>query len=256
MKNIVGGIVLAGSLGLFGLMTNAEAVVYTNELPVGIWDISGSYDEDLGLDESFEFTINQDGKGKFSGYGSATVSEDDIDLFMDFIIKGKIKSKNGVYYVDQKLIIKGMATDGFNTAKFSASTSVKAEIDTLNKYLDGTVKVKVSIAGYSESYEEPFYEPLDEASMDGSAVVYTDIDEVNGKIEGVSEVHLSNGRIIYFDVNAKEIGDSMLKLIAKGDKLDPDSKGSKMVLDIDALGDVLKSRGKISGQNITWDAAE
>jgi hypothetical protein len=57
----------------------------------GVWDLSGVYNETKN-DASFNFTIAQDNKGKISGQGTVTGSEEGIDVELDSTISGSIKS--------------------------------------------------------------------------------------------------------------------------------------------------------------------
>ncbi len=248
MNKVCGFFIFLGCIGL--CWTTVQAESFTNEIPGYIWDISGDYEEDLdGV--SLEYSVVQDGKGKLSGFGSADgiMVEDGvtIGIHMDFSVMGKVKGKDEVTYLKQKLLARGTATAYGQTINFKASVSMVAEIDNIEQAMSGTVTVKMM--GFKET--ESYYEDLSSEDMDGSAVLFTELWEENGKLVGDAVIELSNGRQIRCAVKAKELV-SALKIQAKGLRDDLDSKGSKLTI-LYAGEDLIFLKGKVSGQKVEYN---
>lgn len=246
-KRMMGSVIFAA---LLGAAPHADAKAYTNEFPAeaSIWDVSGEYSETFE-GEDFGYTVSQDGKGKFSGYGYISYSEGGYSVEMDMTVKGWIKAKSGVYLINQKLLMKGEVSYEGESYRFNASMTMKAEIDTVAKEMHGTITINV--AGYKET--ESFYAEIADSDMDGSVIVVTYIDDEGGKLIGTSDIELSNGRIVSCTVKAKESKkDDSLKIKAKGDREDAGSKGSKLVLELNSEGELTGIKGKVCGQKLKW----
>ncbi|WP_136063213.1 hypothetical protein [Pontiella sulfatireligans] len=249
MNKKIGLMALLGMLGAFGFSESAGAESYTNTLPVGIWDLSGTYSQKLnGLDVGY--TVEQDGKGKITGTGYAEADIDGVSIVLNFAVKGKIKSKNGVYAIAQKISAKATAEVNGKKTKFKATYQIKAEINTGTGMLSGTMKV----SALGEKISVSFLEPLADENMDGTSVLITTLSRTTGKVVGDALLTLSNGRIIYGDVKGKD-GKNGLKVKAKGEKTNVGSKGMALQLIFGDSGELKSVKGKVSGQKAAWSGS-
>lgn len=235
-------IVIALCVG--GFCSSAHAETFTNDLSASVWDIGGSYEEDVeGIPMSY--TVSQDGKGKLTGYGSASGTVDGVSLNMDFLVKGKISSKKSITTIQQKLSIKGTASYQGQMLKFSGSVSMKTVVDEISRVMSGTITI--SLLGFKET--ESYYEDLSDVDMDGTVVLITSINEVEGKLIGDAVLELSNGRLIHMLVKGKDKNGQLL-IQAKGIKDDSDSSGSGIKIIFDSLRDVVDFKAKALGQKL------
>jgi len=236
-------IIFLSSKGLY-----AEVYYYDSSGELEIWDISGTYEDD-GLGCDISLTMNQDGKGKITGSGSASCYIYGVDINMAYDIKGSIKQKNNTATVKLSLKFKGTAEYMGESYKFTAIEKVKAEIDAADQMMYGTIKVKLKMAGEKVSEKSTFSEPLPE-DMDGSFNLTIEVDQDGKKLVGNGTLELSNG--IRYSLPAKgkvnnKKGKSKLEL--KGDTTA--SKGCKLKLIIDESDDSIESiKGKVLGQKI------
>src|SRR5437667_1298890 len=136
-------------LGLINLATpvcHAEVAsgTYTQDFTgaINLWDISGSYNEDLG-GISVDYTLNTEPSGKFTGQGTADVQDTDVNLHADFTLSGSVKTAGDVTRVTIALKMKGSGQVSGHDATFSASLKEKLEIDSINLQMTGTASGSV-----------------------------------------------------------------------------------------------------------------
>jgi len=230
-----------------GLYADTYSYNFTHELE--IWDVSGTYKDDA-LGCSISFTMNQDGKGKIAGSGSAGCYIYGVDINTTYDIKGSIKQNDNTATVKLSFKYKGTAEYMGERYKFTANEKVTAEIDAADQMMYGTIKIKLKMAGEKVSERSVFSEPLS-ADMDGSFYHTCKVDQYGKKLVGNGTLELSNGKKYSFSAKGKvndKKGESKLKL--KGDT--SASKGSKLNLIIDENDDGIESiKGKVCGQKIS-----
>src|SRR2546423_12473501 len=73
---------------------------------VNLWDISGTYNESLGL-ITLNYSLNMDSSGKFTGDGSANYDDGANILNMDILFSGAVKSAGDVVRVSMKMAMAG-----------------------------------------------------------------------------------------------------------------------------------------------------
>jgi hypothetical protein len=77
----------------------------------GVWDVTGNYSED-DLSTTTNFSLVQDDKGKITGNGTTTGTDQGYNVQINFTVKGAIKAVAGVTRVDLATKHTGTATDG------------------------------------------------------------------------------------------------------------------------------------------------
>lgn len=245
------------ALGLW-LMVLLPALSYA-EVPSGhytnhfgqpgtdIWDLSGTYNETED-DASFNFTIIQDDKGKISGHGTLTGSEDGIDIALDSTISGSIKSIGDVTRAVLTMKLIGTATDGFQVVNVKGKIKFILDIDTLNGLLIGTGKGKICAKGGGcGSINEPVQFDIP-AEADGSWDLVLDIQNVDGKkLTGTALATLQNGREVPFSLTGKyNTNTDLTKLKLKG-------SGGKFAIQAQVIAGQLvfqTIKGKMLGQTV------
>ncbi len=211
-----------------------------------IWDLSGIYNETED-DASFSFTIIQDDKGKISGQGTMTGSEDGIDIALDSTVSGSIKSIGDVTRAVLKMKLIGTATDGFQVVSVKGKIKFILDIDTLNGLLIGTVNGKICAEGGCGTINEPVQFDIP-GEADGSWNLVLDIQNVDGKkLTGTALATLQNGRGVPFSLTGKyNTNTDLTKLKLKGG-------GGKFAIQAHAIVSELvfqTIKGKMLGQTV------
>ncbi|MBI4523404.1 MAG: hypothetical protein HY695_06275 [Deltaproteobacteria bacterium] len=213
-----------------------------------VWDVSGSYhEEDPGI--SMDFTISQDNKGKITGLGSASGSEDGISVNLNFTIVGSIKSVGAVTRTTLNMKFVGTATDGFQVLTANGNLALIFNIDTTNALLVGTMKGKVCVKrlGCESIHESALFDlPPGE---DGTWDLVLDVQSTDGKkLTGAASAVLSNGRTVPLALSGQYISKTDLaKLSLKG-------SGGTLTLQANAASGqifIQKLKAKILGQTVT-----
>lgn len=250
MKNRIKG--LLATLFIFcagGSLFASDSHIYDLSGIAPIWDISGTYSEDLdGL--SLDLVFVQDGKGKIGGGGSVSSFEDGLNISADMVVKGSLKQSKGVATVKMTVKYKGIVTDGTQSIKFSASQKINAEIDSELLQMTGTMSTSMSMAGYKFSETEYWEEDLP-AGMDGACTLELNPVTTAKGISGEGTISLSNLETVNFDLKGKE-KNGIVKLKLKGSKASGDS-GASLSVEIEGYSGVLESiKGKVMGQGMQW----
>lgn len=213
----------------------------------GVWDLSGTYNE-TESDASFNYSIVQDDKGKVSGQGTLTGSEDGINVELNSTISGSIRSIGDVTRTVLKMKLAGTATDGFQVVNVNGKIEFTFDIDKLNDLLIGTAKGKICVKGEGCL-------PIDEAAQfdlpegeDGTWDLVLDIQNVNGKkLTGTAFAELSNGRIVPFVLKGQyHAKTDLTKLSLKGG-------GGNFTIQAHAIASQLvfqTIKGKMLGQTV------
>lgn len=213
-----------------------------------IWDLSGTYSE-TNYDNSFDYSIVQDDKGKISGQGiEMFIYDDEYDVTLYSTISGSLKSIGNVTRADVKLKGSGTATDGYQAWNVKAKMSDTFYIDKINGLLIGYGKGKICA---QEEGCAPLYinEELDiPGEADGSWDLVLDIQSVDGKnLTGIASVILSNGRVEPLALKGKyNAKTDLAKLSLKGSagKLTIQAHAATGALHIQTV------KGKLLGQTV------
>ncbi len=228
--------------------------VYDFNLPGDcyIWDVSGSYTDDA-IGCTIDYDIAQDAKGKLTGSGSAfcTVHESgyDIDIDMDFTIKGSVKQKNGVCKVTMNLKFTGTAViPGYDSFPFKANEKVTAVVDSDATIIDGDVKACVSMMGYRACDTVAFSADIPDDDMDGSSSLHFEAELDGKKLTGEGTLTLSNEEECDFTVKGKHNEKKLQSIFSL--KGTGSAKGCKLNVKINGSGEVDSIKGKVLGQCI------
>jgi hypothetical protein len=254
MKNQIK--VLLGFLLVFcagGDLFAGDAPVYDLSGITPIWDISGTYVDDLdGI--SMDITLVQDGKGKIGGGGSWSMSEDGLSISANMTVKGSLKQSKGLTTVAFTIQHKGTVADGINALKFSASQQVNAEIDAELLQMTGTLRTSMSMGGRKFSATEYWEDDLP-IGMNGSCtLVLNPVIGAKG-VSGSAQLNLSNLETVNFDIKGSD-KKGVVKLSLKGSKSTDDS-GASLSVEIDALSGMIRAlKGKVVGQSMGGGSVE
>jgi hypothetical protein len=197
---------------------------------------------------TLSFTLIQDAKGKVTGSGTFVDSSDENNISIDVEIKGKVKGKNNI--VTLKYKVKGKDADG-NKLK----DKVSLVLDESSLSLVGIEKFKICAKGAGCEKTEAAVSLDVPDGMTGGAVLSIDaeLDEKGKKLEGTSELTLSNGDI--YNLYAKGKYNSKkeeTKYSLKG--VDASTKGIKFKLKInEGSGAMMGIRGKVHNQNLKYN---
>ena len=217
----------------------------------GVWDLTGSYDEtELGL--SNQYSIVQDDKGKISGQGRMTGTDEGIYIELDTRYSGSIKSIGEITRAVLKEKLIGTATDGYQVAKIKGKITYTYDIDKLNNRLIGTAKGKICAEGAGEKA----CAPVDDAAQtdlpeeaQGTWDLVLDIQSADGrKLTGAAAAILANGRTEPLTLKGKYNAQTDLaKLGLKG------SGGKSTIQAQEILGQLIfqSLKGKLLGQTVT-----
>lgn len=214
---------------------------------LAVWDISGTYNDSVGgIDVSF--TLDVDSKGKITGYGDVDAYMQGVDLWGDIVVTGTITKSGAITRVTLNLKLVGTASYQGENHKFSATESVKAEIDPVARQLTGSAKAKINVEGQSQSAASDF--ELDLLGIDGSWTVPVELTtDAKGKITGSGSVFIDGGDSYKFTVKgAYSSKTTLATLTLKG--ADLDSKGISLKLAVTPEGVVNMVTGSLLGQKV------
>ena len=245
------------TLFLMLVLTCVYSLAYAAE-GVFIFDISGTYNESLP-DGTISMNLVQDSKGKVTGSG--TINTDlgsggyfDIGIDIDFELKGKVKTINGIATFKYKLKGRGDYYLDGEDYKITVSESATLVIDQQQQVMHGTVKVKLCTKGegcYSDTIDFNMDLP---SGMTGGGILEIDIesDEKGKKLEGDATLTLSNGDTYNLDAKGKyNSKKDETNYSLKGS--DEGSKAIKIKLTInDETGDCTFFSGKALGQQLKY----
>ncbi len=218
---------------------------FTGDL--SIWDVSGTYTDD-SIGGTINYTIAQDAKGKLTGFGTADVTIEDVDISMQFDIKGSVKQRNGIATVKLSLKFTGTATYMSETYRFRASEKVTAEINTATAVMNGIVKVSVTVQGVGSERETANISMTIPGDMDGSSDLDFEVNEDGRKLTGTGTLTLSNGETYDFTVSGK-FNERKNESTFTFKPADNDAKGCKLKIKINEGTDQISSlKGKVLGQ--------
>lgn len=233
-----------------------------------VWDVSGVSDitdaevsaHNSDTDVSFEFTtdpLNQDGRGKISAAGSASVLltiEDQNgpsrqSFTGNYAVKGSIKGGKSAARGTLTQTVSGMA-DVEGVRKVKATHKVQFMIDAVAGTLTSTETETVSAAGkgsITNHKDAETHALSDDFSGNGSWTLDMALATTNTTVTGTATVTLDSGRVFHYTVKGKyNTAKNNWRLTLKG--ID-DAKGSTLqVLGQDL--DLLLIKGKISGQAV------
>jgi hypothetical protein len=223
---------------------------------VAIWDISGSYSEDLD-DMAMHFTINVDPTGKFAGTGYVDYQIGWDSLYADLTFSGTIKSAGNVVRVGMTMKMDGSGhVEGYDV-KFKATAKETLEIDTASQYMVGTIsgKVSVEVPGVGKA-SQPIPTTTMETrlpeDMDGGWDLTLHVAPTGTKYAGTAAVELSNERVIPFALSgAYSAKKNSTKLSLKGIDLNRCMSLSLAAAVTNAQFRVQSGKGKVLGQSIT-----
>ena len=214
---------------------------------LAVWDISGTYNDSVGgIDVSF--TLDVDSKGKITGYGNVDAYMQGVDLWGDIVATGTITKSGTITRVSLNLKLVGTASYQGENHKFSATESVKAEVDPVARQLTGWAKAKINVEGQSQSAASDFQ--LDLMDIDGSWTVPVELNaDAKGKITGSGSVLIEGAGSYNFAVTgAYSAKTSLATLTLKG--ADLDSKGISLKLTVTPEGVVKMVTGTLLGQKV------
>ncbi len=216
---VVKRVVFLGLLFLFPASLRAESPSghYENSFTAqpGLWDLSGSYSDG----PSGSIAIVQDDKGKLTGQVSLSGTDGSISITMAGLVVGSIKTNGGVPRISITMKLTGTASDGFTTVPVTVNVQFALGIDSLNRELTGTYKIKVCLKARGAGCQSGSgLQQFDLAEdMDGTWDVVTDIQNTNGKLAGTASAVLSNARTLPLNLKGQYTSkNDITKLNLKG----------------------------------------
>jgi hypothetical protein len=235
------------------------AGTYTMEFDgnVTLWDVSGSYTEDIG-GISIDYTLSVDPAGKITGYGSADYGGGyGINIDMTFKFSGTVKTVGAITRVSLSMTMKGSGTVQGYTFGFTASIQENMEIDTDAYTMVGTTsgKITLSVRGRKASQAIPKTEitlelPYD---MDGSWDLSLNVTPNKTKLAGTGRITLSNGTVYDFNVSGTYTLKTDLSNIAMKGAPANKAMTANIVANCGNLQMNVKTlKGKALGQTITY----
>jgi len=254
-------LILAAALFVPVQCAFAEVYAYdlADEEGLYIWDLTGSYSEPFLKTGDLNFDLTQDDKGKLTGNGSADFDEGGFHFETDFTITGTITQKyichiGNIATLKMSLKFKGTADDGHNTYQFTATETLKGEVDVDSGTFTCTVKGKATIKGFgSQPIVPATTEVTIPSGMDGSSILIINSASDPKKpttLLGTGFLMLSNGKTIHFSMKGKYNPKDATDLCAFN-LTSSDVKGSKLAITIwHNTGSIKAVKGKILGQNL------
>lgn len=259
-------------LGLFayGVSPQVETMAFDLTGAVKIWDVSGSYTDDL-KGNPVSLTLAQFGNGQIRGDGSWSGLLDGNTVTASVSVKGYVKTSGSTTRVFLQILHKGkvsMAEPPGDIRPFSAVRQVKAEIDDSLLQIAGTARTTVSVGGLSnETLTEAWSLPLP-VGMDGSGIL--EISALPGKKgkAGTAVLTLSNLEELSFRLNGKEKND-LQQFVLKGTGGQTSSASSSMKVSVEPAPELppadlpvvspewqmTELKGKVLGQKVQYKGA-
>lgn len=225
---------------------------------VTLWDISGTYSEDLG-GLAVDYTLSVDPSGKITGYGSASYAAAyGIGFDTTFNLTGTVSTAGSVTRVTLNMTLKGSGQFNGSTVHFGASIRQNLEIDPETSTVVGTAggNVSLSVTGFGGFGQKiPTTEvSLDLPSdMDGTWDLTVDTHTSGTKITGTGRITLSNGSVCGFTLTGTYAAKTDLSKIAIKGLPDNKAVSANLVAEFSKAGMTVTSlKGKALGQTITY----
>jgi len=225
---------------------------------VTLWDISGTYSEDLG-GLAVDYTLSVDPSGKITGYGSASYAASyGIGIDTTFNISGTVSTAGRVTRVTLSMTMKGSGQFQGSTVNFSASIRESMEIDAETSTLVGTTSgnVSLSVRGFGNFGEKiPTADvaldlPYD---MDGTWDLTLNTVTSGPKITGTGQITLSNGSVFGFTIAGTYAARTDLSKVAMKGTPTNKAMSANIVANFGKAGMNVRSlKGKALGQTITY----
>lgn len=227
--------------------------------PYGVWDLSGTYHNGMYLggvlDEGlFNFTLVQDDKGKISGLGTVSGSQDGYDANASFSASGSIKSKGNATTAVLKTILAGTVTENYTEYNATGKVKLTGQIDTPTSLLRGSIRGKVCAIGKGCKSVGETAELSLPLGANGDWDLSMDITNVDGKkLTGTAMAVVKNGdganRDVPLTLTGRYNGSTDLaKLSLKG-------SGGGFTIQAMATGGTLTiqtMKGKLLGQAVKY----
>ena len=162
----------------------------------GVWDVTGNYSDD-DVSTTTSFTLVQDDKGKITGSGSTSGTEQGYNIQLNFTVKGAIKAVAGVTRVDLSTKHTGTATDGGPIYNINGSMKLSFEIEPSSQELRGTAKGNICIKKVGCDSIDDTHDYDLPASQDGTWNLALNVVPAsnNKNLTGTATATLSNGRV-------------------------------------------------------------
>ena len=225
---------------------------------VTLWDISGTYSEDLG-GLAVDYTLSVDPSGKITGYGSASYAAGyGIGFDTTFNLTGTVTTAGSVTRVVLNMSLKGTGQYSGSTIHFGASIRENLEIDREAATLIGTASgnISLSVAGFGSLGQKiPTTEiALDlPADMDGSWDLTVDVHPNGTKLTGTGQITLSNGSVYGFTLTGTYAARTDLSKITIKGLPSNKSLAANLVAQFSQAGmNVTSLKGKALGQALTY----
>lgn len=215
-----------------------------------LWDVSGTYTEQLPGLGKISMTLVQKSNGQISGYGKATVRDSGVSMTMNFKFVGRVYNVGSVIKIIINMPLKGTATYQGQTVNFSGKATARMELNdnTDPAQLYGVIKVTITIPGYgSETKSMPFDMALINRN-DGKFKVIFNLSRV-GKtgLEGTGNFLLANKKRYIFSITGLyDVSSRKATLRLR----DPKAKGFALTATVDKSGYLTGMRGYAGGQRL------
>ena len=225
---------------------------------VSLWDISGTYSEDLG-GLTVDYTLSVDPAGKITGYGAANYAGSyGLGIDTTFHVTGTVSTAGSVTRVTLNMTLKGAGQFQGSTINFSSSIRENLEIDTEGFAMVGTTSgnVSLSVRGMGNFGEKipPTEVSLDlPYDMDGTWDLTLNATGSGPKITGTGQIILSNGSVHGFTIAGTYAARTDLAKIALKGMFANKSLAANLVANFSQAGMNVRSlKGKALGQTITF----
>jgi hypothetical protein len=234
-----------------------------------IYDVSGTYeieesipqDEDPPLDLSFDVTLMQDAKGKITGTGMTMIEFEEQGVELDEVpafyeVKGKVKTSADQTYIDIQIKAYGSGSLLGIVQDYKVQIKIKSLIEPANDRFIGITKGTAKASELGTAKLNSFVVQDLPSGMDGSWFMDMFVAPVTpdgNKIEGTSEIRLSNGVMLPFTLKGKYVDkwdEAKIKLTGVDAALG--AKVNRIITGASGAA-LLAYKGKILGQKIEWE---
>ncbi len=122
---------------------------YTNSFSgsPSLWDVSGTYSDDLAGMGTANYTLSLDPGGKITGHGTAHFSDESGGyLDGDASLSGTLRSAGSLVRVNLTMKMSGSGVVEGYDVKFTGTLNERFELDATNRQLLGTISGRVTVA--------------------------------------------------------------------------------------------------------------
>jgi len=234
----VAAVVVLGSVARADIGSGSYVVEFDGN--VTLWDISGTYSEDLG-GLAVDYTLSVDPAGKITGYGSASYAAGyGIGFDTTFNLTGTVSTAGSVTRVTLNMTLKGSGQFNGSTIHFGASIRENLEIDRETSTVVGTAggNVSLSVTGFGGFGQKI---PTTDVSLDLPS-------DMDGTWDLTVDIHTSGTKIT--GTYAAKTG--LSKIAMKGLPANK-AMSANLVAEFSKAGmNVTSLKGKVLGQTVTY----